>query len=552
MTLTAHFRTAIRNIATHGDTDVMPFPIENRVFYDREEETLRILEQFRQDFEAVARENKSLAAARSAPKDRVDTDNSLIAVGYTGFRMGTQIDPIWNAYLLGLVISIGEEIEKRRLQPAEDRVFSYRFKHDPDNNTLFDREIGWREFQQASIKRAQKATFVVVSDISDFYPRIYHHRLENALSEVTTDRATVAQIMFLLKKITKHNVSYGLPVGGPAARLLSELLLNQVDHLLMLKGVDFCRFADDYHIFAPTREAAYSSLVLLSELLYDNEGLSLQKSKTRLMTPQEFEELSDFAPRKPQDTDEAKARSLLSLKLRFDPYSPTAAQDYKKLKAQVKDLELERWLNEEMRKSRVHPALMRRVLSAMPFEDPKVISVAVGLLVDNLKTPKDAEPRLYPVIPSVMIFLKNVINVIDPDVRSYTFKTLRDLIINDSLEMQLPANLCYALRILADDPAPETNALLDRVRQRGSLAIKRDVILIMARRGARFWLSNLKGNFNWLTAWERRAMIIASMVMGDEGEYWRGNVRHAMSPVDELVAKWAKDRFQEPNWRVPV
>lgn len=551
MTLTPHFRTAIQNIATHGDTDVMPFPIENRVFYDREEETLRILERFRADFNAVP-ENKSLAAAQYAPKDRVDTDNSLIAVGYTGFRLGTQIDPIWNAYLLGLVVSIGEEIERRRLPPQEARVFSYRFKHDPDKNTLFDREIGWREFQQASIKRAQKATWVVVSDISDFYPRIYHHRLENALGEATADRNTVAQIMFLLKKITKHNVSYGLPVGGPAARLLSELLLNRVDHLLTLKGVDFCRFADDYHIFAPTREAAYSSLVLLSELLYDNEGLSLQKSKTRMMKPQEFEELSDFAPRKPHDTDEAKARSLLGLKLRFDPYSPTAKQDYEKLKATVKDLELNRWLNEEMRKSRLHPALTRRVLSALPFEDPEVISVAVRLLVDNLKTPEDAIPRLYPVIPSVMILLKSVINVIDPDVRTYTFETLRNLITNDSLELQLPANLCYALRILADDPSPQTDALLDRVRQKGSLAIKRDVILIMARRGARFWLSNLKGNFNWLAAWERRAMIIASQVMGDEGEHWRGNVRHAMSPLDDLVARWAKDRFQEANWRIPV
>jgi hypothetical protein len=82
--------------------------------------------------------------------------------------------------------------------------------------------------------------------------------------------------------------SFGMPVGGPAARILSELLLNQIDSLLRFEGIEFCRFADDYHLFSDSYEGAFRNLVFLSEKLLMNQGLQLQKSKTRIMTGAEF------------------------------------------------------------------------------------------------------------------------------------------------------------------------------------------------------------------------------------------------------------------------
>ena len=57
----------------------------------------------------------------------IESERLLQAVGYTGFRQGTQIDPIWNLYLLGMVILIGGEIEAGRIPPSKEVVFSYRF-----------------------------------------------------------------------------------------------------------------------------------------------------------------------------------------------------------------------------------------------------------------------------------------------------------------------------------------------------------------------------------------------------------------------------------------
>jgi hypothetical protein len=119
---------ALRNVAQFGDTDVFPYPIENHWFHDAEAQLLAILQQLDNAF------NEWLA---SYP---VASVKSLASVGYSGFRAGTQIDPIWNAYFLASVIEIAPEIEHARL--GADRVFSYRYKPSGQAPMLFDPDIG--------------------------------------------------------------------------------------------------------------------------------------------------------------------------------------------------------------------------------------------------------------------------------------------------------------------------------------------------------------------------------------------------------------------------
>jgi len=98
-------------------------------------------------------------------------------------------------------------------------------------------------------------------------------------------------------------ISYGLPVGGPAARLLSEILLNRVDHLLHAEGLTFCRFADDYRLFTDSREEAYEVLRFLTEKLLQNEGLTLQRAKTQIITSNDYRAGSEFAEAAERITD---------------------------------------------------------------------------------------------------------------------------------------------------------------------------------------------------------------------------------------------------------
>ena len=108
------------------------------------------------------------------------TVESLTQVGYTGFRWATQIEPFWNAYYLALVIGLADQIESIRIPEVNQVVFSYRYAWNEDAAKLF-KDVTWRDYRIRSLDLSHNAKFVVLTDISDFYNRIYHHRIDVAL-----------------------------------------------------------------------------------------------------------------------------------------------------------------------------------------------------------------------------------------------------------------------------------------------------------------------------------------------------------------------------------
>lgn len=529
-----HIELALGNITKYGDTDVFPFPLENHIFFDKHAETVDLLRSIHSDFDNCLKNTPPIH------------ERSLAAVGYTGFRWATQIDPLWNAYLLTLVISVGREIENARIPIHRNVVFSYRFNPDSTEKTLFDRNIGWIAFQRTSGELAQKHSFVLVCDISDFYTRIYHHRLENALKKAVTNKDTVRRILLILFHIAK-GVSYGLPIGGPAARLLSELLLNRIDRLLLTSGVTFCRFADDYHIFANSREQAYEYLVLLSEKLLDNEGLPLQKAKTRILSSEEFLTTSEFTEHhSPEDKDEAEARNFLSLRLHYDPYSPTADDDYELIKEELNKFDIVGMLAREMRKSRIHQALTKKLIRAVEYLAPVARNAVIVSLLENLSV-------LYPIFPSVMILIKSVMTDLDDQTRGKVFKTLRELIREGSYITRVPVNLAFTIRVLSHDNSDETDEVLNQVyNATTNTMIRRDVILAMAKRNSDYWISDLRKRFLSLTQWEKTAFIVASYILEDEGKHWRDGVKNGLAPLDKLAKTWAAEKKQSGYWDIPL
>ena len=528
------FRLAVKNVAKFGDTDIFPYPIENHIFNDKSEGVVTVLENIDKDFDA---------AVKSIP---VLMEKNLSVVGYSSFRWGTQIDPIWNVYLLSLVLTIAEQVESARL--GADIVFSYRFKPDADTGSLFDKEVGWQKFQHASVSHAQDNSYVLRCDISDFYPRIYHHRLENALKKATSNGDVINRIMTILQSIS-DNVSYGLPVGGAAARILSELLLNRIDRLLVSESITFCRFVDDFVVFAKSKEEAYSALILLNDLLLINEGLSLQKTKTRIMTSKEFLSTSEFStPEEHEGERDTEERAFKRLRVYFDPYSQTAESDYEQLKAELSRFDIVGMLGRELSKSRIDEGLSRRLITALKHMRPAVQNDAVKSLINSLDL-------LYPIYPAVMLLCRGLLGTLELSVKDELFAKLRGLISSGSYIIQVPTNLAYTLRVLSADFSEESEKLLALLYKRSSsMMIKKDIILMMAHRGADHWVSNCRKSYPTLTVWERRAMLISSYILEDEGRHWRDSVKHGLNDFDKLVLAWAADSKQKnpQGWRVPV
>lgn len=529
-------RFAVRNVATHGDTDVFPFPLENHWFHDHEQEVLDILLELDKNFDNWT---------ASYPIHYV---RNLSAVGYSGFRGATQIDPLWNAYLLALVYEIGQDIESARIPAERNIVFSYRYQPSEERYTLFDSDFGWTAFQRAALTQAAAHEAVLSTDISDFYARVYHHRLENALRQATRNHDAVKRIMTVLSKLAPGGVSYGLPVGGHAARLLAELLLNRVDRLLLTQGVRFCRFVDDYYLFANSREEAQSALVFMSEVLLTNEGLTLSRAKTRFMSCGEFQRLSPVAESDVAESqDEAESRRFLRIRLVYDPYSATADNDYEELSEQLSEFDIIGMLARELRKSRVDERLMRQLIKSLRFLPHGVRDAAILSLARNFNV-------LYPVFPTVVIVLRTLLPEVSPSVKDEVLRQVRELVRTRSYIVEVPANLAFALRLLAQDLSEETTVLLADLyhRPRTDMMLKRDILLAMARRRADYWLSDILKRFEILSPWEKRALIIASYLLGDEGKHWRDRVRPTLSPVDQAFMRWVGSKNSGRIWELPL
>lgn len=526
---------AVRNVAEHGDTDVFPYPLENHWFHDATDAVVGLLEELDSNFDDWLR-NYPIVFSKL-----------LTGVGYVGFRAATQVDPIWNAYLLALVLEIAPAIETVRIAPEKDIVFSYRYRPSPDRYTLFDPDLGWASYHRHILGTAGTFELVVSTDISDFYARVYHHRLENALKHASTNTEAVGRIMSLLGWLSS-GTSYGLPVGGHAGRILAELLLNRTDHLLNSSGVRFARFVDDYTIFANTREEAQGQLVLLSNVLMANEGLTLSRSKTRFMTRAECLRSSPLAtPDETASPDETEARTFLRLRLRYDPYSPTADEDYFRLAEEVQKFDITRMLAREMRKSRIDEAVVRQLVKAIRFMDENIRDDAILSLLQNIEI-------LYPVFPTVAILLRTMLPDLGDATRLQLSETVRDLIRRRSHIVLVPTNMAYAVRLAAYDKSEETDALLIGLYNdpMADTMLRRDVILAMARRRVDYWISDVIKRFTVLSPWEKRALIVASYVLGDEGRYWREGIRHQLSITDRRFMEWVGTKNNGRQWEIPL
>jgi hypothetical protein len=517
-----YFEAAIKNIYAHGDTDIFPFPFENLALSDKSEAVVGLLEAAYPDVDA--------AIAQNTPHDL----RALIPVGTTGFRVAAQLDPLWNALYLGSVLSIAEVIERARL--ADDQVFSYRLNPETYlEGDLFRRDIGWPEFVRASSDASDDAEFVITCDVADCYGRISHHKLENALQLLDVPKPTRSVIMEYLSNNTSTRSS-GLPVGGPASRILAELALVNPDAYLRGEGIRFLRFADDFHIFCASKQEAYRALLTVS-LALENEGLTLQKSKTRILSRAEFKSANsvllkgDDEPRTPIDR-------LMSLTLRYDPYDANAAANYEALRAALEGIDIVSLLNEQIAQSRIHIPTTKKIVAALNLIADEAKFGAVLSMLDNMSS-------LFPICSNVFITIASIVDGLGGGERAEISKRLRSLHESGHEVMQVPNNVAYAVRILAKDKSAANQDFLHRCYEReDSILVRRDIGVVFANWPNFPWLSVFTKRFSTLNEWERRVAmepVLRALNLGYE---------RFSRPLNPTTFAYRRDIISETGFRL--
>lgn len=525
------FKKAVSCIAKYGDTDIFPFPFDNYIMQDTPDNVIACLEKAEQEICNCSRIEEYIG------KNPIYKFSTLAPVTQTGFRWATQLDSFWNAYLLAAVIEIAPDIEKSRLPEFSNHVFSYRYSTAPTEMYKTD---GWSNFQVESQKQARKHKYVIITDISDFYSRIYHHRLENSLYSSVSDkkRNIIPQIMAILMSIS-DNKSYGLPVGGAASRLLAESVLDNTDHLIQMNTSipTFCRYVDDYRIFVDSESEAYKAIQFLSEKLQVNEGLTLQKSKTRIVSSEEYIKMT-----KPSETNPGSTADFMSIHIHYDPYSSSPDLDYENARKALENFNIVDLLNQELDKSQPQKTVTKRLISVLTLLNKDTKFQMIQSLLDSKNL--DA---LIPIFPFVLSVIYRQMSSLDPEMKSTICAIIRSMIENNHQLAQLELNKAYMVRILGSYQSYENEQIILNLYDSASIIVKRDIYIIMFNWNRTYWLSDKKNYIGQEHAWIRRAFYVSSYCLGDEGKHWRNYVKTQVDEYTEVIKQWISSKINTRN-----
>lgn len=502
---------SIKHLCRYGDTDVFPHLPE--------------LTFLREQQAAVTQELSNLDLDNFNPIGAIE---ALVPKSRFGFRIVHQMPLVDTVLLLAAVIEIGPRIEKYRQKPDKLEAFSYRFQPSEMgaifrlNHTYKD----WLIAQQKFVQSEKKITNIVSTDISDFYARVNLHRLENLFIEIAPNHGAARYIVKHIKAI-RGKQSFGLPVGGSAARLLAELALADTDSALKQDNRLSTRFVDDFRIFLLANENPYDALAKLAEQLGLSEGLSLNAAKTQVETRAEFlSRLKHLVTDISEEAEGARLEALTS-ELYFD--DEPDPEEMEKLKS----LNLLCFLREEIRKDAFDMGRIKVIFRALKLAKPPA---AIKYLTKNF--------------PKLVVFAKEMTLLMQALAEDHwtCFDALSDTVVETILAP--PASSIQLIRIwllelFVRGVVPiEADGIQKLEQQLRSPLDRRQILLIRGRNKDQIFFRRNKTAFGQLSPIEKPCFILgASCLPKDEFRTWLTAAKPMFAgPTNDLFLKWAQQQ----------
>ena len=496
---------AIDHLVRYGDTDIFP-RLPEIAFFESAKASL-------------VEELKTLDLDSFSPKGAIE---SLVPKSRFGFRIAHQLDAIDTILFLATVLEISSGIESRR--SPSPQAFSYRILPF-DNGQIFQSDHTYRNWlsYHKEITEDILCSFnhVIITDISDFYHRVNFHRLENYLDECSAAHGAARFIKRYIKKIRARQ-SYGLPVGGAAARILAELVLSDTDEMLRELEVHATRFVDDFRIFLTNDQDPYDVLAQLAEQLAITEGLSLNVAKTRVLTIEEFAEEVNSDLTDVSASAEEQALETLTAEIYFDD-EPDPSDIEKLGNLNLLDRLLEEFNEEQWDVGKI-----------------KVIFRALRITrhADSAEFIRENFERLI-VFSKEMTLLMESLHFDSPGL----FSDLTERIIASALSA--PASSvhliqCWLLELFVRGVVPISRNQLRRLEALNEPLLRRQLILIRGRNADRAYFRRQKTAIDQFTDAEKFALVCgATCLPEDEFSTWANTLRTSLNtPVASVFLDW--------------
>jgi len=133
-------------------------------------------------------------------------------------------------------------------------------------------------------------TYVIEMDLEKFFDKVNHDRLMSVLSKKIRDKRVLQLIRsYLTSGIMEGGIvsqrQEGTPQGSPLSPLLSNIVLDELDKELELRGHSYVRYADDCSIYVRSKKSAERVLTSITKYIEQRLKLKVNREKTKISRP---------------------------------------------------------------------------------------------------------------------------------------------------------------------------------------------------------------------------------------------------------------------------
>jgi len=172
------------------------------------------------------------------------------------------------------------------------------------DKTFSDHSYGFRPGRSAhqAVAKAQQYIaagygWVVDLDLEKFFDRVNHDKLMAKLARRISDKRMLKLIRAFLRAGVMEGglvspVDEGTPQGGPLSPLLSNIVLDELDHELERRGHRFVRYADDCNIYVRSQRAGERVMKSVSQFITKKLKLKVNEQKSAVARPSKRKFLS--------------------------------------------------------------------------------------------------------------------------------------------------------------------------------------------------------------------------------------------------------------------
>ncbi len=454
----------------------------------------------------------------------------LIPKGEFSYRVATQLDPIDSILFAAIIYEYGNLIEKLRVPIEQNKVFNYRFQPTSEGS-LYNKKNAWNNFWTNAQEKSKKYKFVIVLDIADFYNQIYHHTLENQLIECRFPNQIIKALKNMLQSTTQ-TVSRGIPVGPHASHLLAEMCLIQIDDNLILKGLDFCRYADDIVLFANS-EKEMKLLIYEMVKLLDSSKLMLQQQKTKRLSVEEFQKYcNDMIFDDPINEFEQVIGSVLE-NYAIGPYEIVEDfEEYEEIGLVFSDENIEEVIQGHLKNapSIDYPKIKWLYNRFSQFGVTNALSITIKYL-----------DELMPALNTISQYFLSVADTSEVDLYE-DGKKLFLLLDDDFVRSNKYIQICILSLFSHSDKFNCIDKLI-KLYSNSDNNVKREIILSLYRvKKGSSWIREIKQEYESLDIWAKRALAIASSLLPkDERKFFINDINRSDNLAESIILDYVKN-----------